>query len=106
MEQGASMANEDLRPPIIRTRRPPAPARSRGRLRISKTSPHAARSTGAQPPVSMESGQEKSFHWLRHGVPTSQRAKTAAAAEASMGLRGLDGSERGCFIHLLDPEGV
>ena len=98
------MAKEDLSPPIIRTRRPPAPARSRGRLRTSKTSPHAARSTGAQPPVSMASGQEKSFHWLRHGVPTSQSAKTAS--EASMGLRGLDGRERGCFIHLADPEGV
>jgi hypothetical protein len=26
--------------------------------------------------------------------------------EASTGLRGLDGREKGCFIHLADPEGV
>jgi len=37
----------------------------------------------------VERVHENSFHWLRHGEPTSQRAKTVSSIK--IGLRGLAG---------------
>ena len=47
--------------------------------------------------------QENSFHWLRHGEPTSQRARTKS--ETKIGLRGLDGKFEEKLTQLLvEPE--
>lgn len=79
VEQEELSENDDFNPPTIRIRFPD-PRTNRGRFRMSKTSPHSCLSRRFQfceeeePLFILAIAQEKSFHWLRHGDPTSHKA--------------------------------
>lgn len=92
VEHDVLSVNEDFNPPIIRIVFP-VPLTKRGRFKISKTSPHSSFESAVQEDFwevcKAWRVQEKSFHWLRHGDPTSHKARTES--DTKIGLRGLDG---------------